>query len=372
MKSKKKKLKTNLKILLKRIVSLFLISYSVFSLEVTHQIRPGSTFESTSLSQSCSTMEGMSYSNRCNPALFPYSTRETVALDVVLKSEGDSVNNGKDLIFDPITEVLIRRLFEESNFNSFTFDGNIAFKNSYFEITYEPYYLLADLFIFNPAFPEISVNIVNRETISLKSGREILNNDFFKLSTGLNIYYYQHQYENTSFSLFDLSFKKPEELINFKSIYGVAGDLGFFLNPKSELLPKLSLQVKNINSEVKENSHVSSSEFLQQTLLLFDTYSVLSAGKNVNTFLGRFDFNVDLPFLRYFEELYPRGISVGMRYSLNFFSVLLGYNKYYHNLGLKFDSENFNIGLMFTREKDLGKFQRKFQESVYTGIEIVF
>jgi hypothetical protein len=352
-----------------------LLSQPTFAFEVTHQLRPNSTYESTSLNNSCSTIEGSAFSSKCNPALFPYSKQEGITVSIIGKSDGDSIDNGRDLIFDPITETLLRRLFQETNFNSFTFNSDISFKNGLFEISYSPYYLLADLYLFNPAFPEISIQLVNRESLRLTSGTEIskfkLANNNYNFSVGSSIYYYEHTWSNTIFSLFDLSFNQPETLIQFQSEYGVAGDIGFFLNNDSFWLPKISMQVKNINSDLPINQNNAASATSQTSALLFDTYSTIGLGKDFKTQYGRFDLNLEIPFIKFYEEIFSDQIMLGGRYNLSLFSILAGFGKYYQNFGLMFNSEGFNIGITYTREGDMGDFQPSAEQSVYTGIDII-
>ncbi len=325
----------------------------------------------SSLGSACSTTEGAEFSIKCNPALFPYTDEEGIVLSVIGKSDGDSIDNGQDLIFDPISEQLIRKLFQDKNYTSFTFNGDIEFKNSLFNLTYSPYYLLADLYLFNPAFPEISIHLVSRETIRLTSGMEVFNfSNSFDLSFGSSIFYYEHSYENTVFSLFDLSIKKPEELISFSTVYGVAADIGFFLNNDSKFIPKLSLQVKNINSDLRINESHAKSAFRQSSLFLFETYSQLGFGKSFKTKWGRFDLGIETYFTDIFKEVAPKQTQVGVSYQLGLFSVFSSLSKYYQNLGLRFSSKHFNVGVTYSREKDLGSFQNQHDDSVYTGVEI--
>ncbi|MBF0315892.1 MAG: hypothetical protein HQK52_20900 [Oligoflexia bacterium] len=351
---------------------IFLYSFTLHSFEVTHQVRPGSVYESTALNSACSTMLGTTFSGRCNPALFSYSKDQKVYLSLVGKADGDSIDNGRDLIFDPITEETIRKLLQERNFNSFTFNSELVFKTKYFEIAYSPYYLLADLYIFNPAFPEISIHLVNQETLRLTSGHEFLNNKELTLSIGSSLFYYEHTYSNTIFSLFELSYRKPEELIPFKTLYGVSGDLGFFVDLKRKYLPRLALQMKNIHANRPKVTNTSStSPLYQETLFLFEPYTTMGIGKGWMTKFGAFDVDFELPFTRYLQTARLKHSMLGARYNLNLFSIFLGVGYYYHNLGLRFDSQNFNVGITYTKESDMGALQPKTEESVYLGVDFI-
>ncbi len=319
-------------------------------------------------------MIGVSYAANCNPALFPYSLQQGITLSVIGKSDGESIDIGRELIFDPITEPLIRKLFEEKNYNSFTFNGNISFKTSLFELTYIPYYLMADLFIFNPSFPEISINLVSREVLQLTSGVEIgsfsLGQNQFDLSLGGNLFYYEHSYENTVFTLFDLGFRKPEELISFKSKYGLSGDLGWLLSNDSVFIPDVSLQLKNIESKIKRDEIKARSAYQQEAKYLFETYSTLGLGKKIETYYGGVGINLEQHFVGYFEEQTFDDLALGIHYDLKLFSLFAGFSKHYKNLGMQFKSNTFNVGITYVRENDTNREGAKGENSVYTGIDI--
>lgn len=347
----------------------------LFAFDVAHQIRPNGSFETTALSNSCSTIEGANFSTLCNSALMPLSTFQTVSIGVVGKSDGDSIDNGRDLIFDPITEELIRKLFEEKNFNSFTFNSNIIFKNDLFEINYTPYYLIADLYLFNPVFPEISLHAVNRETIRLTRGWTLIGdkdqykNNWF-LSVGTSLFYYEHSYANNVFSLFDLSFTPPEQLISFQSEYGMAGDLAFFLSTPNPYMPKFSFQIKNIGTKLDAKKSASESSVQQSPYLLFEHYTTFGMGKDFTTTLGRIDLNLEIPYSSNDDTIYFENITVGGRYTINLFSIFAGFSSYYQNFALRFDSDTFKVGIGYAREEDMRRFQPTVENSVYTGVEI--
>jgi hypothetical protein len=351
----------------------FILSSSVFALEVTHQVRPYSNFESAMLNSACATMKTGSFASRCNPALFPMHKIEGVSLSLMGKADGDSVDNARDLIFKPIDEALIRRLFEEKNFNSFSLSTDLSFQNSFFELSYSPYFLLADLYLFNPAFPEISLNLVNRESLRLTSGYIMFgkrDSEEDLLSLGASVYYYDHQYENTSFSLFDLSSQRPENLIKFKSETGVSGDLGLFYQTELWFLPNFSMQIKNLASKIEINDSFISSATRQETLALFETYSSIGIGESFSTQFGGFEISLELPFTEIYEEMITRLISLGLRYDLRLFNLFMGFSEHYQNIGFQFRSQNFNVGISYGREADLGKSQSTSENSVYVGVDV--
>ncbi|MBF0360138.1 MAG: hypothetical protein HQK49_03965 [Oligoflexia bacterium] len=358
--------------------SSLLPSSLLLAFEVTHQIRPGSVFETTALNSACSTITGTIFASRCNPALFAYSkdSEQKITISMVGKAEGDSIDNGRDLIFKPITEDTIRRLLQERNFNTFSFNGEILFRNKFFELSYSPYYLLADLYIFNPAFLEVSIHLVSLEILRVTHGRKILTfspSNTFNLSSGVSLYYYKHSYENTIISLYDLSYKKAVDLITFKTLYGTSADIGLFLDNDNKYIPSLSAQVKNLNNKVKEGKENanSKSSLYQSTLFLFDTYSTIAIGKGVNTIIGGFNVDLEFPFDEFYRELRKKYITFGSKYSLTLFSLFFSISKYYKSIGLRFDSSNFNIGVLYAREKDMGDLQPKPEQSIYLGIDII-
>ncbi len=307
-------------------------------------------------------------------ALFPFQKNEGISLSIVGKSDGDSIDNGRDLIFDPITEDLLRKLFEETNYNSFTFNSEVSFKNSLFEITYIPYYLMADLYLFNPVFPEISMNLVNREELRLSSGFLLLGDGDLEnstnLSMGSSLFYYSHTSANTLFSLFDLSNTDAEELIQFNSKYGVSGDLSLFLSLPSDIIPNFSIQYKNIASRINRNEKLTNSSTQLETSYLFDDYLLLGLGKSYKTLYGRFSYNLELPTENYLSDAKFEHLNLGLNYTLKLLSLFMGLGKNYQTLGISFNSEQFNVGISYSKEKDLGDFQENYDDSAYIGMAI--
>lgn len=342
--------------------------------EVTHQVRPNSNFESTALNNSCSTMFSSPFSYKCNPALFPYASGNNIQFSMVGKSEGDSIENGKKLIFEPITEEEIRELFKKKSYNSFTFNSDISFKTKWFELSYSPYYLLADLAIYNPTFPEIAIHVVNQETLRATSGLEVFKQDsqyISSISLGASLFYYKHLYENTVFSLYDLATQRPNQLVNFKSKYGVASDLGLFIKNDNVFTPNIALKTKNLFSKIKYNRQNANSALQLESFMAFENYSTFALGKSYKTFFGGIDLNLELPFLGPFKEVTSEQTTLGFRYNIKLFSLLTNYSNYYRGVGMLFESENFNIGISYSKEKDLAYKQDKFENSVYAGVEIV-
>lgn len=346
-----------------------------FALDVTHQIRQNATFDSLSLGNSCSLIEKSEIGTRCNPALSPYSKGEGIYFSVVAKSDGESIENGRELIFKPLSVELVKKLFEQSNYNSLTLNSDIIFRTSLFELTYSPYYLLADLLLFNPANPEISMHLVNRQTLRLTSGMEILRSkiggDQFYLSAGASIFYYEHQYSKTRLTLFTLSTTPPDKLVQFQTEYGMASDLGFYLGNTHHYFPKLSLQVKNLGSKIKRDEDNVNSAYNQETLFLFEPYTTFGLGKEFLTDFGGIELSTQIPVEGLFEIPRWEYATLGFSYGLNLATIYMSANKYYQNVGVRFNSENFNVGITYTREQDLGDISQSKESSVYTGVDII-
>lgn len=357
------------KIIRKIIASVIFVN--AYAFDVTHQVRPNSNFETMSLSHSCSTIDGASFSSLCNSALFRLSDREGISLSLIGKADGDSIDNGRDLIFDPITEELIRKLFEEKNYNSFTFTSGIKFSTSLFDITYSPYYLMADLYIFNPAFPEISVNLINRESLRVTSGTDKVVENFlgYEVYFGASAFYYSIESSNTVFSLFDLVNTNPEDLIIFSNSSGVDGDIGLFFKTDYAYFADISVQINNVADSVDLEE---TNEFASQNIqLMFERYTSIGLGKSFKTVYGGLDLNLEFFHNDLFGDFQSELTSLGLRYDLNLFSILSGVSRNYQNVGLLFRSENFNIGLSYAREKDAPLVQENYDNSVYVGMEVV-
>lgn len=347
---------------------LFLFAGSASAFVVSHQVRPNSNFDAAALSNSCSTMVSLTAATQCNPGLFAVSQGQGIAVNLVGKSNGNSIDNGYDLIFKPVSEDLIRRLFQQRNFNSFSLSTDIVFRTKLFELSYSPYYLFADIFIYNPAFPEISLNLVNRETLRLTSGFKVYEEGDRRLSWGASVFYYKHEHDNTNFSLLDLASTKPQDLIKFTSVTGGAADSGVFFEDKSWLISRFAAQVKNMNSKIRVDQNRAGSYYLQTNRFLFETYSSVAVGKNFRTSFGEFDLNLEAYSDGYFTSFQKDFVTASARYSLGLFALQAAYSRRYQNLGLRFNSKNFHVGIFYTEEADIGSYQSNKDRSIYTGL----
>ena len=230
--------------------------------------------------------------------------------------------------------------------------------------------MIGDLYIFNPAFPEISLNLLNRETLRLTSGDEIFSDRFGakSISMGYSIFYYKNSYANNTFSLFDLANQSPEELIVFKEDRGADGKLSFLYVPKVSWLPKVSYQIHNILDAAKFER--PDADISQNSILLFERYTTIGLGTDFETTYGGIEFNLELFFSNFLEEFYSKQAVLSMRYNLNLFSLNLAGSVNYQNIGALFRSENMNVGIAYSREKDAPAVQSIYDNSAYILIEV--
>ncbi len=77
----------------------------------------------------CSTYIGVSNSLPCNPALFSSLKQQGIFVNLLGKAHGDSIETGKHLLLNPITECSLRELFGKSYYNSFTFSSKSKYEN---------------------------------------------------------------------------------------------------------------------------------------------------------------------------------------------------------------------------------------------------
>ncbi|MBP9680678.1 MAG: hypothetical protein KBD76_04695 [Bacteriovorax sp.] len=342
------------------------------ALEVTHAVSPGGNFLTASTARSCSTFSVDRDSLSCNPALFALSQSSGLQLSIVGKAEGSSIDTGKKLIFEPITEALIKDLFQKNSYNSFSFNTGISFLTPYFKLSYSPYFALADILIFNPAFPEISLALTNRSTLSLTSGMSLnplLANKNMDLNFGYTLKYSQQTLSQDRFSLYDLSTQRPEQLILFKDLKYFSADFGTLLQLKNFYDLKFSAQIKNVGSKYKFNKTRAASAYYLEHKYLFETYSQMGIGKNLQTKWGGININIESFFEEYFRSFDYSRSTLGLRYDLGLFYLLSAFSKDYKTFGMHFLSQNFDVGLTYMNERNIGKFQKKADSAVYLGID---
>ena len=147
---------------------LIFVAGSSWGMGVFHQQRPFSTFESIS-SQSFCAIDTVQAPFSCASSLYQKKKRQNVAFNVNLKADGDAIDNGQKLLLEDINESTLRDIFENDNFNSLTFDSRIEFNIPHASVYYNPYFLVADSLIENPALPEVSLFLAKKSELGLVS-----------------------------------------------------------------------------------------------------------------------------------------------------------------------------------------------------------
>jgi hypothetical protein len=343
------------------ILLLFISSLS-WAFPVLHFIRPESNFTQIVTLDSCSTHALTRDMVSCNPALFPYQKEEGLRLGLSTITDGESVEVGQKLLFDPIKEDFLRDIFEDRPFNSWGANSIIQLRTSKFYLSYDPLLVNADVYVFNPASPEVAMSLIKSNRLNVTSGLEILNNDSLKFSLGSKVYYYRAEIFQDSFFLSDLTSQEADDLVKFKKRNGVAADVGSYFEFHNKWFPKIGLQVKNINSVIRNKDAEVISENQMRPVLVYETYSRLGLGYDWKTTWGIFNTEINAPFSNYFEDIYNEYISASLTYSLSRFSSSLSFSKYQHAFGFNFGSKIATIGIFYGSSRPLGDFSNQKEE----------
>jgi hypothetical protein len=338
-------------------------------------VKPFGNFDTTAMGNACSTLKDSREAISCNSALFPFNNSKLVSAYIVSSTDGSSVENTQKLVFKKVEQEFLRELFNEDNYLNFSMNSNIEFFTPYFALSYSPYYVLADILVSNPAFPEISVNLLRRSSLKLTSGvnlSEKLGISWININAGGSLIHYRDKYSNSTFSLISLSSYDMDELIPFETKSPTVADVGtFFEVPTLKYLPQFSLQVKNLGSNHKIDKVKKESKRDIQTSYLLENYSTVGLGYNFSLSYGQFFTGVDLPFYGVFEK--PNDYySMGFKYSLNLFSAYASVAKYFETFGLKFATSNTAIGILYSHEKPIKGYNMRAANSVYLSLEFMF
>lgn len=327
-----------------------------WSFPILHFIKPESNFTQITTLDACTTyLQSMDISG-CNPALFPFQKDEGLRMGLSTITDGESVEVGQKLLFDPIKEDFLRKLFEERAFNSWGGNSYIELRTSKFFLAYDPLAVNADVFVFNPSSPEVAMSLVKSNRLQVTSGLKVVENDSVTMSLGAKVYYYRSEYYQDSFFLSDLSGQDVDELIKFKKRSGVAGDLGGFLKFENAWMPKVSLLLKNLGSQFKNKEKDIISEHQMRPLLVYETYSRLGVGYDFKTDWGVFNAELNLPFKDIYQDLYNEYISTSLGYSLSKFYTSVALSKYQQIFGFNFGSKIASIGIFYGKARALGDF----------------
>lgn len=271
-------------------------------------------------------------------------------------TDGESVEVGQKLLFDPIKEEFLRKIFAERSFNSWSANSYIELRTSKFFLGYDPLSVNADVFVFNPSSPEVAMSLVKSNRLQITSGALLVDNNFMKASVGAKVYYYRSEYYQDSFFLSDLTGQDVEDLVKLKDRSGVAFDFGTFFKFQNTWLPKVSLLLKNVNSKYKTKEEDILAENQMRPLLTYETYSRVGLGYDYKTSWGAFNTEINLPFKEMYQNLYNEYISGSIGYSLSRFSTQVSLSKYQQVFGFNFGSKIAGIGIFYGRSRPLGDF----------------
>lgn len=343
-------------------ILLLLLSISTsWALPVLNFIKPDSSFTQITTLDACTTYLGPADIAHCNPALFPYQKDEGLRMGLATITDGESVEVGQKLLLDPIKEEFLRKIFSKQSFNSWGANSFIELRTSKFYVAYDPLLINADVFVFNPASPEVGMSLIKSNRLRLSTGLLVADNDNFKLSLGSKVYYYRNQYYQDSFFLSDLAGQDVDKIIKFRKQNGVSGDLGAFLKFQNAYLPKISFLVKNLDSPFHPKHRDIIAENKLRPVLTYETYSRIGLGYEFRGSWGVINSELSLPFDRVYESYYSEYTSLSLGYSLSRFSTQLALSKYQQVFGFDFGSKLASMGIFYGRSRPLGDFSNQVE-----------
>lgn len=351
-------------------ILLFFITSLSWAMPVLHFIKPESNFTMITTLGACSTYLNTADIVGCNPALFPYQADNSLRLGVGTITDGESVEVGKKLLFDPIKEEYLREIFQKRSFNSWGGNTNIELRTTKFYLGYDPISVNADIFVFNPSSPEVAMSLVKSNRLHISSGLEVINNKTIKASLGVKAYYYRSEIYQDSFFLTDLVGQDIDEIVKLEKKSGVAADVGGLIQFDSAYLPKISFLIKNLNSQIrnKENDIVAENQL--RPLMVYETYSSLGLGYDFKRNWGVINTELGIPFKDVYQEIYSEYIAMSLGYSLSRFGTQVSYSKYQQVVGFYFGSKIANIGIFYGSSRPLGDFSSQTESVAGVRAEV--
>lgn len=330
---------------------------NAFALPLHPHHKPHFNFTQLGTLDACGVYANRRDSIGCNPANFSNSAYEGLVFYLATKTDGDSVEVGKNLLFEPITESTLRDIFELNSFSSWEANTMIEFRTKIFYLSYDPIYASTSFYLYNPAFPEVSLNISSQRRLNMTTGSDIVFDGKHKLSFGGNVFYYERYEYAGAFALFDVSSQGTDELIDLEKSNSIEMDLGLIYKITDlNWFPKFSFLVRNLGADAEVDEKVVNSETLIENLMLYETYSKLDIGYDFNLSLGSVGASLSLPFEGYYTNLYTDYTAFSLSYSLWDFEVMSGLSKYSQTIAVKFASSGNSIGVYFGKSKNLGDF----------------
>ena len=348
----------------------FLFTSVAWGFPTLHLIKPESNFSQITTLDACTTYLSGPDMVGCNPALFPLQKSVGIRMGLSTITDGESVEVGQKLLFDPIKKEFLEKLFSRRAYNSWDFNSSIELRTSKFYLAYDPLSVNADVFVFNPSSPEIAMSLIKSNRLQITSGVELLNTESILFTMGTKFYYYRSQYYQDSFFLSELTSNDVKDLIKLRKKSGVAGDIGGFLQFKETWLPKISVLLKNVGSTFKNTEKDIEAENEMRPLLTYEQYSRLGFGYDYKTSFGAFSTELNLAFRSIFSNFYSEYPSLSLGYALTRFNSQISYSKYQQVLGFNFGSKIASIGIFYGRSRPLGDFSTQTENVGGVRMEI--
>jgi hypothetical protein len=340
-----------------------LASLPALGAPVLHLVRPDSTFTQISTLDACTTFAGRTDAPECNPALFAGAKDAWVRFGAATVTDGDSVDTGKKFLFDSVSEEFLREMFDERAFVTAGANTAIDFRTPYFQLSYDPVTVTADVFVFNPAYPEVSMALVKTKRLGITSGTELWSEGTAKLSAGGTLFHYQRRQFLGEFALVDLATREVEELIIFENESGVGGDVGLAYQSGHAWVPDVSLLTKNIGTGFPSAEADRRSERKLRPVLVYETHSRVGVGKRWRSSWGGWGAELSAPFDGVFAAYYPDYLSLSGSYDLGGFEWMAGVARFQQVTGFRFSSKNTAVGIFFARSQPLGRFRDEAESS---------
>jgi len=348
---------------------IYLICVNSYALPLSISNKPHFSFNQIGTLDACAVYKKRRDSINCNPANFKSSSYEGMVFHLTTKTDGDSVDTGKELLFEPISESNLRDIFELNAFSSWDANSIIEFRTTLFYLSYEPIYTSANFFLYNPAFPEVSLNLSSQRRINITVGEEFKFLSYNVLSFGTNVNYFERRYFSGTFALLDVSGSGVDELINFKKTSGINADVGLtYQSTYSKYIPIISVQMRNLGAIHEINNEKVKSEKFIEPILLYETYTKIDVGYDLTLDYGSLGFAVSLPYNKDMSELYTDYITSSVSYSLWDFEVMGASSLYTQMMAIKFASPMNAIGIYFGKSKAIGNFLDDYEN--YAGVTL--
>lgn len=352
------------------IVLIIIMISKVYAIALHAQNKPHFSFTQISTLDTCGILANRRDSVSCNPAHFHDSSYQEMVFYISSKTDGDSVDNGQKLLFEPIEKETLNDLFERNSFNNWDADTRIEFRTKLFYLSYDPIYANANFFVYNPAFPEIVLNMSSQRRINITSGTKytIGKNEFH---FGAHLYYFERQITQSSFALVDVSSTPVDELIDFEKSHGINADVGFiFKNTQYLWIPIIGFQLKNIGSNEEIDQENVESETVLENLFLYDAYNRFEVGYDFKLKYGSLGIQYAQYISPELDRFYADYQTIALNYSIWDFEIMGATSQFANSIAFKFSSDSNAIGINYGSARALGGFNDRAEEFAGISLEI--